>query len=125
VGTKLKRREAQLALIASAVVVMALSTAFAIELSNTQSQSRQEVRSRVHERAVLAGALIDSLFQAGQQQALQYARSYGGRTVPDRALLVPALRAYVALLDANGHVIAASRGLTPQARAQVTHSVGV
>jgi signal transduction histidine kinase len=120
----MKRREALLALIASAVIVLALLTVFAIELANTQAQSKQDVKARVHERGVLAAALIGGVFQAGEQQALQYARTYGGRTVPSGDLIVPPFRTYVALLDSTGRPIA-SRGLPSQARAQLTHSGAV
>ena len=48
--------------------MLALLTVFAIELSNTQAKSKRDVTTRVHERAVLAAALIDSLFQTAGQQ---------------------------------------------------------
>ena len=61
-----RKREAVLALFAAVFVVLSL-TVFAIELSDTQAKSKNDVKSRVHERAALAAALIDSLFQSVQQ----------------------------------------------------------
>jgi signal transduction histidine kinase len=120
------RREAVLALSAAALVVLALLTVFAIELSNTQAKSRQDVESRVHERAVLTGALIGSLFQSVQQQIPQDARRYGGQTVSTKALDrgQPGV-SYSVLLDSSRHVIAHSSGFTAQARADLTNSAAL
>ncbi|HEY6782699.1 MAG TPA: hypothetical protein VI296_05630, partial [Candidatus Dormibacteraeota bacterium] len=118
-----RRREAILALGAATAVILALLAVFAIELANTQAKSKRDVTARVHERAVLAAALIDSLFQSVQQQIPQEARTYGARTVSARTMnRNQARNAYVALLDAQGNVIASSRGFNAQARAVVPHS---
>jgi len=122
----MRRREAVLALTASALVVLALLTVFAIELSNTQAKSKQDVESRVHERGVLAAALIDSLFQSVQQAIPKDQHAYGGLTVSTRAMnRARGDNAYVALLDARGNVIAHSGGFTAQARADVAGSAAV
>jgi signal transduction histidine kinase len=121
-----RRREAVLALSAAALVVLALLTVFAIELSNTQAKSKQDVESRVHERAVLAGALIGSLFQSVQQEIPQDARRFGGRTVSGRELdRAQSGAAYSVLVDPSGQVIAHSSGFTPQARADLAHSAAL
>ena len=60
----MKRREAVAGLIVGALVVLALMAVFAVELSDNQAKSKQDIESRVHERSVLAAALIDSLFQS-------------------------------------------------------------
>ena len=118
-----RRREAILALGAATAVILALLAVFAIELANTQAKSKRDVTARVHERAVLAAALIDSLFQSVQQQIPQDARIYGARTVSARTMnRNQAGSAYIALLDAQGNVIAASAGFTAQARVALTHS---
>ena len=65
----MKRRDAILALFA-AVLLLALLTVFAIELSNTQAKSKRDVQARVHERGMLAAALVDGLFQTVQQQVI-------------------------------------------------------
>jgi signal transduction histidine kinase len=116
------RRDGILALFA-AVLLLALLSVFAIELSNTQAKSKRDVEARVHERGVLAAALVDGLFQTVTQQIPQDRRLYGGRTVSNRTMDAHRQQnAYVALLDASGQVIASSRGFTPQARANLSHS---
>lgn len=126
----MKRREALLALVAGAGIVLALLTVFAIELSNTQAKSKQDVKARVHERATLAAALIDGLFQSIQQQIPQYARTYGTRAVSDQTLNAQFSQSgsragYLALLDRAGHVIASSSSFTPQARADLRLSAAL
>jgi signal transduction histidine kinase len=112
-----------MSLTAAAAVVLALLAVFAIELANTQAKSKRDVISRVHDRAVLAAALIDSLFQSVQQQIPLEARTYGARKVsPGTMNRNQARNAYIALLDAQGNVIASSRGFTAQARAALPHS---
>ncbi|HEY2160614.1 MAG TPA: hypothetical protein VGH24_04860, partial [Solirubrobacteraceae bacterium] len=84
-------------------MVLALLTVFAIELSNTQAKSKQDVEARVHERAVLAAALINSLFQTVAGQIPEDQRTYGGRTVAAGTLAsAQHTNAYVVLLDASG-----------------------
>ena len=78
-----QRRQAVLLSFAAASVILALLTVFALELANTQAKSRDDVGARVHERAVLAAALIDSLFEAVGQQAPADARKYGAPVVSD------------------------------------------
>jgi signal transduction histidine kinase len=120
-----KRREAFLALFA-AVILLALLSVFAIELSNTQAKSKRDVETRVHERGVLAAALVDGLFQTVQQQIPQDTRLYGGRTVSSRTLNAHAQQnAYLALLDQSGSVLAGSRGFTAQARANLPTSAAL
>jgi signal transduction histidine kinase len=120
---RLRRRDAIVGLFAGALVVLALLTVFAIELSNTQAKSKQDVAARVHERGRLAAALIDSLFQSVEQQIPQDQRTYGARTVTtatmDRNLMQ---NDYLALLDRSGKVIASSRRFTAQARADLASS---
>jgi signal transduction histidine kinase len=122
----LRRREAVLALVGVGLVVLALLTVFAIELSNTQAKSKQDVEARVHERAVLAAALIDSLFQSVQTAIPQDSHTYATRTVSARTIdHARATSAYVVLLDSTGKVIAHSTGFTAQARADITQSAAL
>ena len=118
-----------IAFVGALCVVMALLTVFAIELSNTQAKSKRDVTSRVHERAVLAAALIDSLFQTVQQQVPQDAKLYGTRTVSASTMDRNAKQgssAYLALLDAtSGTVLAASRGFTPAVRSGLSSSTAL
>jgi signal transduction histidine kinase len=113
-----RRREAILSLSAAVLVLLALMAVFAIELSNTQAKSKQDVEARVHERAVLAGALIDSLFGSIQQTIPRDAKLYGTATVTARTLDQHAAQSsYLALRDSSGRLIAASSGFNPQAAA--------
>ncbi|MCW3040232.1 MAG: two-component sensor histidine kinase [Solirubrobacterales bacterium] len=103
--------------VATALVVVGLLAVFAFELADTQAKSKDDVRSRVHERATLAAALIESLFESSAQQAPRNARRYGGRAVPDRvAERDRRTSAYVVLLDPSLRVLARSQGFTSQAR---------
>ena len=122
----MKRRDAGLALFA-AVLLLALLSVFAIELSNTQAKSKADVESRVHERAVLAAALVDSLFQTVTQQLPQDARTYGTATISAKTMDAHVQRnTYLAVLDASDRrVIAASGGFTPQARANLPRSAAL
>ncbi len=110
----------------ASVVVLALLTVFAIELSNTQAKSRQDVINRVHERSVLAAALIESLLQSSGQQAGQFETQYGSRSVSAAKLNAARQQnLYVAVLDHRGRVLAASAGFTPQARADLRQSAAL
>ena len=114
------------ALLIAGLVVLALLTLFAIELSNTQAKSRADVEGRVHERAVLAAALVDSLLQTIGQQVPQYQRMYGAhRVTADRLDANRDQDTYLALLDATGGVLASSRGFTTQARGDLSHSAAL
>jgi signal transduction histidine kinase len=121
-----RRRDAILALYAAVLVILALLTVFAIELSNTQARSKRDVEARVHERAVLAAALIDSLFQTSRQQLPQLTKTYGARTVTAATMnRNRETNAYVALLDSGERVLVASRGFTAQARADLKISAAL
>jgi signal transduction histidine kinase len=97
---------------------------FGIELSNTQAKSKQDVEARVHERGVLAGALISSLFQTVEQQVPQDQRTYGAATVSAATMNHARQKGdlYVVLLDSSGNVIAHSSGFNAQARANLASS---
>jgi signal transduction histidine kinase len=118
-----KKRDARLALVAAALVGLALLAVFAIELSNTQAKSKKDVEARVHERAVLAGALIDGLFQTVTQDESQYTKLYGGANISTATLNAHvATNKFVVLLNSSGGVIAGSSSFNAQARADLTHS---
>lgn len=121
-----KRRGAFVLLVVASVVTLALLTVFAIELSNTQAKSKNDVKARVHERAVLATALVDSLFQTVVQQIPQDEARYGGREVGAGTMnAAREQNEYVALLDARGGVLAASQGFTAQARNDLSISAAL
>jgi signal transduction histidine kinase len=122
----MKRKEGVAALVVGATIVLALLTVFAIELSDNQAKSKRDIESRVHERSVLAGALIDSLFQSSVKSIPHDAKTYGAGTVPNSLLDQQAAKnAYAVLLDATGNVLAYSRGFTAQARADLAASAAL
>ncbi len=119
----MRRRQAIAALIAGSMIVLALLTVFAMELSNTQAKSKQDIEARVHERTVLAAALIDSLFQSAVSSIPQDARTFGGPTVSRTVMNARRNKnAYTVLLNQNGAVIAHSDGFTAQAQAHLPTS---
>jgi signal transduction histidine kinase len=121
-----KPSRASLIVATAACLMLALLTVFALELSDTQAKSKTSIEVQVHERAVLAGALISSLFQTVQQEVPQDSRIYGGRTVSDATLNVPGQQGgYLAILGPNSTVLASSRGFTAQARADLAGSAAL
>lgn len=123
----MKRRDAVAALIVGLMIVLALMAVFAIELSGSQAKSKRDVEARVHERSVLAGALIDSLFQSSARSSLaQDVRLYGAPRVSDALLERNRLsNRYLVLVGASGDVLAHSRGFTRQARADLATSAAL
>jgi signal transduction histidine kinase len=116
----MKRREAVAALVAGATIILALLAVFAVELSNNQAQSRNTIESQAHQNAVLVAGLIDSVFGATSKPNPQLLAEYRMKHVRRRALeRNRGSNEYVALLNARGHVLAASRGFTLQARADL------
>jgi signal transduction histidine kinase len=117
------RKRANVLLVGSAVVVVALLIVFAVELSNTQANSKAAIKSRVHERAVLAGALVSSLFSTVTQEIPADARKFGGKTVNAAALNAEVgSNAYLAVLAPDGTVLASSSGFTKRAGTDVANS---
>ncbi len=108
------------------LVILALLAVFAFALTNTQAKSKADVEARVHERSVLAAALIGSLFQTVQQQTSQDSLRYGARVVTARTMhRYQQQNAYVALLDPAGSVLASSAGFTRQADADLAMSAAL
>ncbi len=113
-------------LVVAALVTLGLLTVFAIELSNTQAKSKNDVKARVHERAVLAAALVDSLFQTVLQQIPQDQAKYGTRVVSSATMdAARQQNDYLALLDGRGRVLAASGGFTARARSDLSISAAL
>jgi diguanylate cyclase (GGDEF)-like protein len=110
---------------AAALALLALLAVFGIELADTQAKSKQDVIQRVHERSVLAAALIDSLLKSSLHVG-QIEMLYGGRSVSARTLdAAKQQSAYVILLDSSGRLLASSEGFTPQARADLAISAAL
>jgi two-component system, sensor histidine kinase and response regulator len=121
-----RRRRATAALLSAGLVVLAVLAVFAIELSNTQAKSKADVAARVHERAVLAAALVDSLFQTVAQQIPQDESKFGARVVTARTMDSNRQQdTYLVLLTPSGRVLASSSGFTPQARRNLPHSAAL
>jgi signal transduction histidine kinase len=107
-----KQRTAMAAAVMLLVFVVGL---FAIAIQRSHADDRRDAESRFVERARISAALTESLFSStAAQAAAQNGRRLGGRVV-DQARLERQLResalTYVVVLDASGHVIAASRRL--------------
>jgi signal transduction histidine kinase len=113
--------------VTAAGLVLALLMVFAIELSGTQTSSKDAVEAQVHERAVLAGALIDSLLRFVWQSVPQDATAYGSRTVTDRTMDAAQgqMNGYLALVSKDGAVLASSTGFTAEARAGLARSTAL
>ncbi|HVA73833.1 MAG TPA: ATP-binding protein [Acidimicrobiales bacterium] len=122
----MRSKRAGLVAVVGACIVLALLAVFALELSDTQTRNRNEVKGQVHDRAVLAAALIDSLFQTVQQQVPTDAQTYGGQTVPNQVLDAKAGQdIYLVLLDSNGEVLASSQGFDAQASSELPSSTAL
>ncbi len=107
----------------SAVLVLALLVTLGIALSNTQSDSKAALETRVHERAVLAAALVDSLFATVRQDLPAEERKFGARVVGRGALdRAKGTSVYLALLSPDGSVLASSTGFSGQARSELMRS---
>ncbi len=120
---------ALLALIATGCVVMAALTVFAVELSNNQIRSRQEIERQIRDRAVLAAALIDSLFNAsahGYQTPGPTTDAFFSPTVTTAEMdRLVGQNTYLAVLDSTGRVIARSSSLTAPLQDRMLSSVAL
>jgi len=120
---KAGHRRATTLLLGAAVAVIVLLAVFAVELSHSQANSKVAIETRVRERVVLAGALVDSLFATVKDEVPADARLFGGRTVSARILNKDVgANAFLVLLGPKGSVLASSRGFTPQADAELQTS---
>ena len=126
----LRHSKAAIIVLTGACVALALLTVFAIELSNAQSNSESGIKTEVHERAQIAGALISSLFQTVQTQVPQDTVTYGAPTVSQQTMDAQNKKAgaqsdYLVLIDSDGKVLASSSGFTAQARAELPRSAAL
>jgi signal transduction histidine kinase len=117
----MRRRDAIAALVVGTLIVLALLAVFAIKLSDNQSRSRSDLEAQAHQRAVLVAELIDSLFASAATPNSQLQAEYGMPVVSQATLdRTRGSNLYVALMDANGRMLAASKGFTPQAWFQLS-----
>jgi signal transduction histidine kinase len=121
----MKRKDGIAALIVGAMVVLALMAVFAVELSNNQSKSRHALETNAHQRAQLVSGLIDAVFEAVSHPNSGTLAAYGAPHISQTLLdHNKGANQYIAVLDANGHVVGASSGLTAQARASFSEPGG-
>lgn len=105
------------------MVVLGLLVVFAIELSNTQAASKADIKGRVHDRAVLTAALVDSLFATVESGTTADERKFGAPTVSTAALnQAKGTSLYAVVLSPSGKVLGSSTGFTDQARAELPRS---
>ena len=123
----MRHSKAVIVIVVGACVVLALLTVFSIELSDTQAKSKSGIEVEVHQRAQLAEALIASLFQTVQQQVPQDAQTYGAPSVSNQTMdkQEGTQKGYLALIGADGKVLASSSGFTAQARAELPRSAAL
>lgn len=119
------RRGATALLLGAGLVVLGLLATFAVALANNQASSKAAIEARVHERVVLATALVESVFSSVQQQVPADAKTFGGQHVSS-AVLRSALGTgkYIAVIGPRGRVLA-SVGLNRQLRARLLASRGM
>jgi signal transduction histidine kinase len=112
-------------LLGAGLLVLGLLATFAVGLADTQASSKAGVESRVHERAVLAAALVESIFSTVEQQIPADAKTFGGQHL-DSALLQKDLGTgkYAAVLAPDGSVLA-SAGLNRALRTELLSSRAV
>jgi signal transduction histidine kinase/CheY-like chemotaxis protein len=91
---------------------------FAFQLQHTQSTMRSDVESRFRDRAEVTSALTDAVFAAASAPAS--AQRYADPTLSDRDLdevVTQGNLHYAAVLNANGGLLASSRGFADSPRA--------
>jgi signal transduction histidine kinase len=109
--------------VAATCFVVALMTVFAIGLSSSQANARHTIESEVHERAVLAASLLDSVFQSAANSESQASQLFGSATVSEQVLDSHlGGGAYMVIADASGRILAASSGVDAQARGDLAAS---
>jgi signal transduction histidine kinase len=110
----------------AALLVIGALVLVGTRLHDNQAGSRQLLISRFHDRADVVSALTQAVLGSAAATAEQR-RDYGTATVADKALDRMAGQGqltYAVLIDKNG-VVAASKTLTPEARARVLSSPGL
>jgi signal transduction histidine kinase len=110
-------------LLSAGALGLGLLVVFAVELSNTQAASKADIKGRVHDRAVLTAALVDSLFSTVESGTSADERKFGGATVSTAALdEAKGTSLYVVVLTPSGKLVGSSTGLSQQARAELPRS---
>jgi signal transduction histidine kinase len=109
------------------LVVLIVLALFAVQLNNSQSGLRNRAISRFQDRAQVISALTQAILSSASSPP-EATRQYGGATIDPRLLDKAAAQghlAYAVVLDGDGTILAASKSLTPAARAAVLASPAV
>lgn len=102
------------------MIVLGLMAVFAVEIFDSQSGSRSDIKSQAHQRVLLVSGLIDAVFAADGRPGPQLAATYATRVVSDRVMEHNrGTFRYVALLDSSGRLLAHSHGFTAPAAANL------
>jgi signal transduction histidine kinase/CheY-like chemotaxis protein/HPt (histidine-containing phosphotransfer) domain-containing protein len=103
----------------AAAGLAAILAVFAAQLLQTQRTMRRDIEARFRDRAEVTSALTDAVFSAlaSPAAARQYADPAVSNHDMDAAVAQGKLR-YAAVLNANGGIIASSRGFADSPRAQ-------
>ena len=116
----MKRTQGIAALVAGALILLALLTVFAIQLSDNQSTSRRTLETQAHQRAQLVSGLISAVFEQQAHVGLDARAALSADHVSARALDdAPGDKRYAALLDSGGRVITHSSGFDARERAEL------
>ena len=122
-------RRPRTVLIAAFALLAVLLGLFAYALINADSNERRDAERRFSDRAGVSAALTEGLFSSTSTTAQQEnARRYGGPVIEPRALDAQAREsriAYMAVLDANGKVLATTTGMDPKTREQIAQKPAV
>jgi signal transduction histidine kinase len=122
----LSRRQINLVVGLAAMGLVAVLVLFGLQLHDSQATSRHRVVTRFRDRAELISALTQAVFSSVAATPATV-RQYDSPVVSDSSLDRAAGAGhlvYMALTDRRGKVIAASRGLTPAARAAMLSPSG-
>ena len=117
----MRRKPAVAAVVIGTLTIIGLMALFASQLADNQSASRDNLVAQARQRAVLVANLVDTLFGAISKPSATTTAQYGAphvsSVVMDRN---KGGNFYVALFNTSGRMLAASRGVTAEARAELT-----
>ncbi len=113
----MRARRGVAALVVGAAVAAAMLAAFAVAISDSQTQSRRSLEHQAHARTDLVAGLLDGIFGQASHLPASEVNTLSAPAVSDRALeALKGQNDYVALVDGSGTVLAHSSGFTAQAR---------
>jgi signal transduction histidine kinase len=125
--SSLDRRRANGVVGVAALIVVVALVLFAVQLSDSQTSTRQHAVSSFLDRAQVASALTQAVI-ASAAATPEEIRQYGSPTVSGRLLdetVAKGHLAYAVVLNQRGRVLAASQSFTPTDHAQVLSSAAL